>query len=204
MGEEIVSKAEFAKLVKRDPAFVSRAIASGRLHGAALVGEGRGARIRVAAAFEQLGRALDLSQQLAQEKPILPERAAPVAGLLLEDGDGGERAGVHGLREESLELRNRKARLELERMERDQLRQAGELVPAADVAAALRRQLQPLVATFDEVPAAVAKVIAEQFGAPYPDVLIAVKGAIRQQRSAWAARAAAVGEMAEAGLEQDA
>lgn len=191
-GDEIVTKAEFAKLVQRDPAFVSRAIASGRIHGAALVGEGRGARIRVADALQQLGRSLDLSQQLAQDKPIL---APGAGGLLAEDAtEPVDRVAVHGLREESLELRNKKARLELERMEREQLRQAGELVLAADVAAALRRQLQPLVATFDELPAAIAKPLSEQFGVPYAEVLIAVKGAIRQQRSSWAARARALAE----------
>ncbi len=190
-ADEIVTKAEFAKLVQRDPAFVSRAIASGRIHGPALVGEGRAARIRVAEAFAQLGRSLDLSQQLAQDKPIL----TPVGGgMLLDDGDSAERAGVHGLREESLELKNKKTRLELERMEREQLRQAGELVLAADVAAALRRQLQPLVSTFDELPAAIAKPLSEQFGVPYAEVLIAVKGCIRQQRSSWAARARALAE----------
>jgi hypothetical protein len=199
MAAEIVSKAEFAGLVKRDPAFVSRAISQGRIHGDALVGEGRGARIRVAAALQQLGRSLDLGQQMAQAAPILPvATGSDAGGLPLEATDKpANRGQFDGLREESLELKNRRQRLEVERIEREQLRLAGELVRAADVAAELRRQLQPLVATFDEVPSVIAKAISEQFGLPYAEVLIAVKGALRTQRDAWAARARMVGQGAE-------
>jgi hypothetical protein len=74
----------------------------------------------------------------------------------------------------------------------------GELVKAADVARALRRQLPPLVATFDEVPPAIAKAISERFGLGFSEVLIEVKGAMRAQRAAWAARAAAMATELEA------
>ena len=222
---DVVSKMDFARLVKRDPAFVSRAISSGQIHGEALVGSGRGARIRVDVAMQQLGRALDLGQQLAQPVPILPpvaeavapaapagvvefqepqphggalkRRKAPEEALSLDGGAGqGGRGQFDDLREESLELKNRRQRLDVERLERDHLRQSGELVRAADVAAELRRQLQPLVATFDEVPAVIAKAISEQFSLPYAEVLIEVKGALRVQRDAWTARARMVGQEA--------
>lgn len=194
---EIVTKAQFADIVKRDPAFVSRAIGSGKIHGPALVGEGRMARICVAEALRQLGMNLDLGQQLAQAAPILPAvdgRAAgevPPAELPLEAPASSD-SQAQDLRVEQLELKNRRARLEVERIEREQLRQAGELVLASEVTAALRRQLRPLVATFDEVPAAVAKAVAETHGLSYAKTLITVKAAIRQARAAWAERALAM------------
>lgn len=186
---EILTKAEFAKLVQRDAAFVSRAISSGRICGDGLVGEGRGARIRVVVALEQLGRSLDLSQQMAQAAPILPEISG---GALPLDAPEAPSA-IHGLREESIELKNKKYRLDLEKAERQQLRESGELVLAADVAATLRKQIGPLVATFDELPAVIAKAVSEAHSLPYPETLITVKGAIRTQRAAWAARARQMG-----------
>jgi hypothetical protein len=220
---EVVTKSQFAALVRRDAAFVTRAIASGRLAGEALVGEGRSTRIRVAVAMEQLGRGLDLSQQLAQRNPILPELlpAVPVASAAAEpagelelvapvasaasgaaaSGAAGEgqAGGIHGLREEQVDLRNKRLRLDLEKAEREARQAAGELVLASEVAIALRKQLAPMMATFDEVPAVVAKAMSEQHGVAYAEALITVKAAIRAQRAAWAERARGLQGMAEAG-----
>lgn len=209
---EIVTKLQFSQLVGRNPAFVTRAIQSGKISGAALVGEGRSARIRVAVALEQLGQALDLGQQLAQARPILPDVARGVsapapstavagedllAGATVDaDGDDGDApaGGLHMRRDQQLELRNRKLQLEIEAVERQQAIACGELVLARDVETAIRRQVQPLVATFDEVPAAVAKAVSEAHGIVYAEVLITIKGALREQRAAWAQRARAFGE----------
>lgn len=219
-GGKIVSKSQFAQIVGRNPAFVTRAIAAGRISGDALVGDGRSARIRVDLAMQQLARALDVSQQLAQPRPILPETggrvvstgvisgaerdllsvaaAGPVAGEAGGAPVGG--GAIQDLPEEQLELRNRKVRLEVERAEREQQLEAGRLVVAADVANALRRQLAPLMATFDEVPAAVAKAVSEGHGVGYSEVLITIKSAIREQRAGWAARARALGGVAVDGV----
>jgi hypothetical protein len=197
---EIVTKSQFAELVKRDPAFVSRAIASGKIHGEALIGEGSRARIVVAVALSQLGKSLDLGQQLAQQAPILPGDAPTGSGDLVEraEADAAELGGIHGDRARQVQLRNRKLEAELLKQEIDLRERAGELVEASAVAAALRRQLGPLVATFDEVPPAVSKAIADAYGLPYSEVLITVKGALRQSRDAWATRAAALAASAEA------
>lgn len=61
---EIVSKGEFAALLGVHKSRVSQYISSGRIDGAALVGEGREQRIRVAVACEQLRRRLDPGQRL--------------------------------------------------------------------------------------------------------------------------------------------
>lgn len=66
-----VTKGKFAELVGRSPAAVSGWIREGKLHGNALVGEGRYALVNVEVALQQLGPALDLGQQLAQSRPII-------------------------------------------------------------------------------------------------------------------------------------
>lgn len=198
MEPEIVTKSQFARLIQRDPAFVTRAIADGKLTGEALVGNGRAARIRVSAARAQLGAALDLGQQLAQRAPILPSPVQPPAlggGDLFAAGDDDEfepagpvSSAIQAQREEQIRLRNAKLRQEVERGDIEARRVSGELVEVAAVAAALRRQIGPLAAIFDEMPQAIAKAIAEKHGLDYAPLLIDVKHAIRAQRQAAADR----------------
>ncbi len=60
----IVSKSEFAVLKNVSGARVTQWIKAGKIKGAALVGDGRGARINVALADEQLKKTLDLGRRL--------------------------------------------------------------------------------------------------------------------------------------------
>lgn len=66
-------------MVSRTPAAISQWISGGKLHGNALVGEGRYARINVDVALQQLGMSLDLGQQLAQARPIVGAGRSDVA-----------------------------------------------------------------------------------------------------------------------------
>ena len=61
-GEEIVTKGEFAVLCKVSPGRVTQWIGDGKISPAALVGEGRSAKIRVAQAQADLKRSLDPNQ----------------------------------------------------------------------------------------------------------------------------------------------
>src|SRR6516225_8242330 len=58
-GPAGVPKSEFARLLDITPGRVSQYIAEGKLHGPALVGEGRNAQINVEVAREQLRQRLD-------------------------------------------------------------------------------------------------------------------------------------------------
>jgi len=211
---QLATKSEFAALVCRDPAFVSRAIKSGKLSGSALVGAGVHARIDVAEAMRQLGLKLDLSQQLAQARPILPgatalpdpagaspdsrdqamiavERPAAAGPFPAAAGDA-DTDSLADQRVEALRLKNAQLRQNLERGAREDAVAAGQLVDAAAVSRALQRQVQPLASVFDELPSAIAKPISEQFGVAYPELLIAVKQAVRRQRVALAEKVQAL------------
>ena len=121
-----------------------------------------------------------------------------VLTTLLAPTSGDAIVAGHSVRTapEQVRLRNEIMRADLERGARRDAVAAGELVDAQAVSRALHRQLGPLIGIFDELPAAIAKPIAEQFGLDYAVVLIAVKNAVRRQRMAWAESAAAVGRHA--------
>ncbi|WP_310498300.1 hypothetical protein [Sandarakinorhabdus sp.] len=186
------SKSQFAVRVGRNPSQVTRWIAKGLLTGDALVGTGTSARINVAEALRQLSKKLDLSQQLAQAHPLigLPTAAAPdpttaASSVTRAPAAAPLAAGADALadaRNEQIELRNAKLRADIERGAREDAVASGQLVDIGAVKRALGRQLQPLATVFDQVPAAVAKPLAEQFGLPYNEVLIAVRHAMRHQR----------------------
>lgn len=202
----IATKSEFATIVGRHPAFVTRAIAEGKISGDALIGEGRSSRIRVDAALAQLAIKLDLGQQLAQANPIIPLPAqssiVPPSGAVtvgtVERAAGADTSAPAAAddplaqeRAEQVRLRNANLRAQIERGAREDALSAGALVDATAVARALSRQLQPLMSIFDELPAAIAKPMSEQFGIDYPTALIAVKAATRRHRLAAAERLAA-------------
>lgn len=61
--DQIVTKADFARIVNVDRSRVTRWIGEGKISGDALVGQGPNARVRVRAAKAQLRRHLDISQR---------------------------------------------------------------------------------------------------------------------------------------------
>lgn len=61
---QVVSKADYARLKSVSAARVSQWISAGQIERSALVGEGRGAKIDVALADEQLRRKLDIGQRV--------------------------------------------------------------------------------------------------------------------------------------------
>ncbi len=108
MNTDIVSKTTFANLTGVTQACVSRWLASGKLDGDAIVGEGPRARIRVKAAQEQLRARLDPVQHFgANGRAKIDGESAPLphATATVEDG-------IKAARLAQLELSNEKAAAE--------------------------------------------------------------------------------------------
>lgn len=179
----VVSKSQFADQLQRHPSQITRWIADKKLTGDALVGEGRGTRINVAEALRQLNIHLNIGQQLAQDRPV---PAAPQLDLAAPAADYAGIDAVEAGRLEKIRLDNARLRQQIERGAREDAVAAGQLVDVAAMRRALARQLQPLRALFDQLPAAIAKPISEQFGLAYPEVLIAVRAALRGKQMAMA------------------
>ncbi len=97
-NDEVVSKGDFAKLCGVSPGRVTQWIDEGKISGAALVGEGRSAKIRVAIAQRQVNLRRDVGQSLGNGlgtklKPEAPKPSKPSEVLYDQDpedhsGDG--------------------------------------------------------------------------------------------------------------------
>jgi len=74
---ELVTKAEFARRVKRSPGRVSQWIGEGKISGPALVDDAGTQKIDLAVAVRQLGLSLDIGQQAAQPHPV-PTTVVPL------------------------------------------------------------------------------------------------------------------------------
>lgn len=116
-----MSKQDFAALLGRDKSALSHWIRTGKLHGPALVGEGRFARINVAIAREQLGASLSLGHQIgyAQREPartiIDPTPAEPAAAILADfPSTPTDQARLLKARADREELLTEQARIEAE------------------------------------------------------------------------------------------
>lgn len=198
---ETLTKSQFAERLGRHPSQITRWIEAGKLQGKALVGDGRTARISLTEALRQLNLSLDIGQQLAQAKPILPgqqllgtdapaeSRARQATAAAQPSGDAVERERL-----ERLQLDNERLRQTIERGAREDAVAAGQLVDIGAVRRALGRQVQPLATIFDQLPAAIAKPLAEKFGLPFNETLIEVRQAVRHQRHQLAETIEAMGQ----------
>jgi hypothetical protein len=184
---EAVSKSEFASTIGVTRGRVSQMLASRQIDGAALVGEGRNARINVAIAKAQLDASLDLSQRLgANGKALLG------GGTSADPAD----ASIKAERLRQLRLANSKA--DAEAAER-----AGRLVLAADMRTEVGRVAGSMVAGIEGGLPELAGAVALDTGASQRDVLVSLRRAWRALRlrlaGAEAEAAAAEPELVEAG-----
>lgn len=130
----LVSKGQFAEILGVTAGRVSQLIAQRKLHGEALVGEGRSAQINVDVAEEQLGQSLDFVQRQAQ---ALAKPASPTATIT------PEQQRIAAVRAETAEI-------ELRKLRREEQEQHGILVDAAAARRAWGRELSELVAAIEQ------------------------------------------------------
>lgn len=158
----LVTKAEFARRVKRSAGRVTQWIGEGKLHGPAIVPTAEGERIALEVAIAQLGITLDVGQQLGQESPILPLAAsAPAARLpglnLSANAEKSDAAATGGADAEPIdELGDRIKRAKVLsseiRAEQDLIAykaERGEWVRAADIRRAWSRNFNELCARIE-------------------------------------------------------
>lgn len=168
----IATKSEFARLTQRSAGRVSQWIAAGRIGGAALVETPSGEQIDVEEALRQLGRTLDVPQQVAQQVPVIAEEeeqdAAPAPRGLVGSDD---QRRLLKAKADQAESTARQKRLEL-------LAQNGQWCRIAEVEAAWQRNLGDLVARIEAALPELAELLAGE-----PDA----KAAIVRTRQWWRA-----------------
>lgn len=189
MGCATVTKGEFARLINVSPGRVSQYISEGKLHGPALVGEGRMARIAVDIAAKQLNNSLDISQRLGngidtrlplgdEAAPVVPALPVDVAARTLEDQ----------IKVEKLEGLRRQRRRE----EEEDRARAGLYTRTEDVTASTRRLVGLLLDGVEGGLAGMAQSIAARFQVPQRDVLHLLRQEFRGVRTDIARRSRAL------------
>lgn len=181
--EQIISKGEFARLIGVSPARVSQYIAAGTIDAAALVGEGRSARVRVHLAAHQVASRLHVGQRLSNNG--LMNRASLVAAgdLLATDApQAGQsvQSVADQIQIERLALERRKNRTaEIEEAER-----LGRLVPLADFTREVSRAAQEAVNVFTGMVPDIANAFAAEHGVPQRDGMHLIRRVMNEKRAA--------------------
>lgn len=174
VGGDVVSKGEFARRCNVTAGRVSQWISQGKIHGKALVGEGRAARINEAVAKQQLARRLDVGQRMGNGlgTNLKPLESSPIATPVTD-------TVADLIQSEKLE--------QLRRANREGARQeaiaAGLLTDAVSVRQVVGREVARLVSSFDGGLANFASAIAAQFKLPQRDVLHLLRAEFRKWRA---------------------
>jgi hypothetical protein len=176
----VVTQADFARLVGRHASQVTRWIKAGKLSSGCLDSRKGQTFIKVREAVAELEINLDSGQQFAQSRPII--------GSGTTDVSKPENVSFQGslateIQEEKLrEIRNKNMRGEAET-----LAALGELVRVSAYNAEIRRQLAPLLSTFDELPMDLTDAVGQVMGdtSKAPDLLIMFRQKLLALRLRW-------------------
>ncbi|WP_298244826.1 hypothetical protein [uncultured Bradyrhizobium sp.] len=207
---DVISKSEFARRRNVAPARVTQWINAGQIKGAAIVGEGRGARIRETVACQQLKRSLDVSQRFGNglstrlEAPLLDRLPGQSAGN--EPITGASVPPTNTVQDQIAEqkLIEIKRRNERERVEF--AIQCGALIVAADARREVIKGSGHVIALMEAMHIDLATRLATEFKASQRDVIFFLRQEFRKMREEYAkqcrARAASLPEHVQIDLEK--
>jgi len=170
---EIISKSELARRLNRSPAAVTHWIRAGRLTAPALVQTDKGEMIDWDRARAQLGIALDLGQQVAQEVPILAVASAP-APVASTDIDDDQRRLLKGKADQA-EARAVRDRMEL-------FEHNSRWVRADEIDSTWRRGISDLITRIETEFPEMAQAIAAEIGTDPRALTIALRQNFRRVR----------------------
>jgi hypothetical protein len=181
-----LAKGEFARLTNVTPGRVSQWIAERKIHGDALVGEGRHQRIHVETAKAQLRAQLDIGQRLGNGIDTRLAPAAPADPLATPPAQAP--LPLADPLEEQIKREALKGRkLDNERKAEEAAARAGRYVDAEAARRQLGRQAAQMLAIFEGSLAELATSVAAQFKLPQRDVLHLLRGEFRTVRARIAA-----------------
>jgi hypothetical protein len=201
---EIVSKSEFARLSNVTPGRVTQWITERKIHGDAIVGEGRAAQIHVARARAQLRLHLDIGQRMGNGLSTTLDGPAPAAAPSIEtSADAGaqvlpfSKPNVSEPVRDPIEEQIKRERLETARrtnrkMAEEEAARNGRYVLAEVAAKQVGKAVTQFASSTDGWLAEMSSAISAKFGIPQRDVLHLLRseynsfrgtlaGAMRQQ-----------------------
>jgi hypothetical protein len=155
MTQQLVHKAEYARMRGRGKSAVSNWIAAGQLEAPALVMRDGVEMIDVEIADAMLAARLDQSQQLAQ--------SSPMTGAPLDDDDDVKAGpGLAPEQREYLQLKVDEKKIAVERGRRALLAETGRYVEAADVERVWAREAAAMISEFEAWVYAYAQEFADE------------------------------------------
>ena len=175
VGEALLSKGDFARLINVSPGRVSQMIAEGKIGPDALVGEGRYAKVRVEAAKRAIAATTDIGQRFGNGLGTLLNPTTPAPAAPRETVDPIADA-IKQQRLRSLELAN-------ERAAEDRLAERGRYVRADHAKAALTKMAQAILTVFEGGLGDLATAISAEHGIPARDVLHQLRAGFREVRA---------------------
>lgn len=186
---DIMTKGDFAALIGVSPGRVSQYIADGKIHGPALAGEGRSARVVVSVAQQQLQRTLEPSQRFgangAALRTVAPAQhhAAPPAPR--REPRRGDDAGSEKFTpaDELADLRIRRERIITEREERNEQLEIGRYMLAADVRREMAKAVTSAYLVMEQGIAEMAADLSSKYELPQKDVQYALMASFRNIRT---------------------
>lgn len=189
---DLVSKSEFARLANVSAPRVTQWIEEKKIHGDALVGEGRSAKIRVSVACQQLKRTLDIAQRLGNGIGTRLDLVAPAAPGPVPEADGATlplQTQAPRSPADPIEDQLRREKLEeIQRKNRIAAKQEAESDGRLTDASLAQQQFGRIAAkTVDLIEGALvtdaAEAIAGQFAISKRDVMQALRVALRKARA---------------------
>jgi hypothetical protein len=199
---KVMTKADFCRMVGVDRSMANYWRNSNALTDDAFVGTGRGAKVVVAVALEQLKDRLDLTQRVANGRADLEKPATAAVAPTAPVSERVTRDGTRTTAEDELRLeRIRKVRLENEALEAKRRAEAGTYVRAETVArivASAMAQVLSMIENGFEVQAETIAAALKEKGVQVDarDLELLMATAFRSQRAALAkAQAAALAEL---------
>ena len=180
----VEAKSSFAARINVSPSRVSQYIAEGKLGPDCLEGEGRGAKVKVAAALAALKVTLDISQRMGNGATTrLSGAAAPAGGVSLATPDVSDEIQREKLRE--IQMRN-------EDRERDRAIAAGQYVHVTHHRAAVTDVVRVVLNALDAEVPSLATRLAASLEVDGQRVRHELAAGVRTVREAVAARLAAM------------
>ncbi len=198
MGEKIVSKSDFAAACNVTPSCVANWISRGKISDGALVGEGRGARIKFDIAMAQLKERLDPSQRFGlngistklDDAPTTPHGPSPPPSAARPSGQPFEPSVEDQIKREKL----LQAQLATSRAKEQDRLSRGVYILAAEARDETTRAAAQLVASFDGRIPELAAAIAAKWQLPARDVTHLLHAEFRKIRARVAAEFAELAE----------
>lgn len=186
---DVMTKGDFAALIGVSPGRVSQYISDGKIHGPALAGEGRSARIVVSVAQQQLQRTLEPSQRFgangAALRTIAPagHHQSPAAPRREERRGGDPGPEKLTTADELADLRIRRERIITEREERNEQLEIGRYMLAADVRREMAKAVTSAYLVMEQGIAEMAADLSSKYELPQKDVQYALMASFRNVRT---------------------